>query len=324
MYKREFDKHLSATTFAFKSIFLYGQCDFSIELYLQKIITKVEGESGVKKVYFEDYDFKHCKGFLEQASLFGDKNLLVVKTAVNIPAKELKVLISLCTKNPDAYFVLIFQNDKNNYQRDKIAITNFTKSFTTPKDATFVRFFKLFTNEAIGILTHRAKELGLNTTQNVLVALFAMQNESLELAYNELGKLALLEKEITLEVLKKISSHLSVEDAEDLWVQILEKKRFLTQLQMILDNSLNEGEVIRAFGDFILNLILFNIYIKENGFFDSKAIMGIKLPKNIEEKRAKLSIKYKLSQYIDMLSFLQQLELRIKSNLYIDKKIFFV
>jgi DNA polymerase-3 subunit delta len=250
---------------------------------------------------------------------------LIIKTQNLIPQKEVKKLINITQVNQNSYLIILYYsniNNSSNYQKDKKNIDSLVKSFSKNEVSCFVRFFKPFLNEALEILHLKAKNINLNISIVAIKFLYQYCHEDLDIAYNELSKLALLNKDITNEDIKEISSQISFDDSEELFLKILDKKDFLLDMEMILEHKLKDIELIRLFCDFLSNLILFNLFIKENGFFDSKAIMGVKLPRNIEEQRAKLAIKYKLPKYTKILIYLQSLELDIKTNNYIDNKMY--
>ena len=323
MYKADLDRHLRGDL-PFKSFLFYGQSHFLIDYYEKQVVTKIDerNESDVKNVFFEDYTFAECQNYLSQPSLFGGKNILVIKLSAKIDAKELKSLLDICDKHANAYLIVSLYATGMDYQKEKRIVDGLNKEFSKQKKATTVRFFKPFLKEATDILAQRAQELDLPIAYNVVKYLYENQHEHLEFAYNELDKLALLQTEITYALIDEHSSNLALDEYEEIFIHLLEKKPFLDELKKLLEHTLKEAELIRLFSDFILNLILFNIYIKDNGYYDSKAILGVKLPKNIEEKRAKLAIRYKLPTYIAVLHTLQETEHQIKGNIKTDTHAF--
>lgn len=324
MYKSQFDKHLD-DNLHFKAIFLYGQSDFFIEYYKDLIVSNIQKTPEVKVIYFEEYNFDICNSFLNQPSLFGGENILVIKTENAILQKELKSLIHLTNINSNAYLIVQYYASKSssqNYQKEKKAIDSFTKSFSNQNHTCFIRFFKPSMKEALDILHQKARDININISPIGIKYLYQSQHEHLEFAFKELEKLALLDKDITNEDIEAISSNLSFDEAEDILTNILEKKPFLYDLQRLIEHKTKDIEFIRLFCDFLYTLILFNIFIKENGYFNSQAILGIRLPRDIEEKRAKLAIKYKLQKYTEILSFMLSLELELKTNIDIDHKMY--
>ena len=323
MYKADLDRHLRGD-FPFKSFFFYGQSHFLIDYYEKQIIAKIDErkESDVKSVFFEEYASTECQTYLSQSSLFGGKNILSIKLNAKIDAKELKALLEICSNNANAYLIVSLHAIGLDYQKEKRIVDGLNKEFSKQQTSATVRFFKPFLKEATDILAQRAKEINLPIAYNVVKYLYENQHEHLEFAYNELDKLALLQTEITYAIIDEHSSNLALDEYEEIFVHLLEKKPFLDELKKLLEHTLKEAEILRLFSDFVLNLILFNIYIKDNGCYDSKAILGVKLPKNIEEKRAKLAIRYKLPTYLSLLNALQELEHQIKGNIKTDTHVF--
>ncbi len=90
MYKNEFDKHIQNTTLSNSFVF-FGESSFLIDRYT-KTVTNIE-DASVLTFYYDEYDFSVAKAHLSQASLFGDRNVLIIKSEKKIPKKELDTLI---------------------------------------------------------------------------------------------------------------------------------------------------------------------------------------------------------------------------------------
>ena len=102
------------------------------------------------KFFFDEYNFVKAKEFLSQSSLFGNANILIVKRDKIIPKKELDMLINICNKSNNSYFLYQFVADDKYMEESK-------KSFGN----NFVRFFKPNNNEIFYIVKQEAKELNL-------------------------------------------------------------------------------------------------------------------------------------------------------------------
>lgn len=67
---------------------------------------------------------------------------------------------------------------------------------------------------------------------------------------------------------------------------------------------------------------MFNSFIKINGYINSADILGYKLPKNIEDERAKLAIKFQNEDYLKMLEFMFEIEMGLKKSSTYDNNSF--
>lgn len=182
MYKKEFENLLKAKKTP-KSLLLYGACTYQNHLlcdaYLEQLATQVDEKL---TMYYDEYHFSSAKNFLSQSSLFGDRNILIVKTDKALPVKELDVLVELSAKNDSSYFVYQY------FGEDKKA-TSMTKCFDTKQNGVFVRLFKADFNEAINLLGQYAQKIGLRIDRYALQQLYMLHMEELSLCCNECDKL---------------------------------------------------------------------------------------------------------------------------------------
>jgi len=301
MTRQDLDRHLQNAT-APRAMALFGESHFLIDRYARKL-AGIEGASALS-LYHDEYDFNAAKAHLSQGSLFGDQNLLIVKHEKKLPKAELDTLIELVGKNPDNTFIYCY------YGEDvKGADTAFKGSHCGS-----VRFFHPYANEAKAIVMQEANASGLQIDPQAVLHLLNAHNNDLSLACNELPKLAVLEKLITI---KEIDEHvfgLSEMKLDHFIARVIEKKEFLPALRHLLESGENEIQLLTAISGFLTQLYLFNTAIKIHGVADSAMVLGYKLPGFVEKERAALSIKISSEGYKRGINLLLDTELKMKST----------
>jgi DNA polymerase-3 subunit delta len=306
MYKKELDILIQNSALP-KSLLLYGE-EFYTSYYIKKILPTITIKDNILSFYYDEYDFSGAKNFISQPSLFGDINLLYIKSDKKIAKKELDELVDICYKNQNSFFYFEFIGE------DKVA-KDLTKSFGKKKLADFVRFFKPTIGESISILANRAKELMLDIDTSVLRELLTVQNEELSLCFNDLEKLALLEKKVTTYDIREHIYGIGEVVLDDFIVKLLKKGDIKKDLEIILEaGGIDEIKVINAITNYIEMLLEFHLYIKANGIYDTKEILGYSLPPFLAKERANLSIKITPLQYELMLKELLKCEFLLKNE----------
>jgi DNA polymerase-3 subunit delta len=177
-----------------------------------------------------------------------------------------------------------------------------------------VRFFHPFAQEARALLLYEAQNAGIQLDNQAAFHLLDTHNNDLALACNELSKLAILNKPITM---KEIDEHvygLSEIKLDHFIAQVIEKKEFLPSLRHLLESGENEIQILTAISGFLTQLYLFNVSIKLHGIADSALVLGYKLPGFIEKERASLSIKISPNSYKKGINLLLDTELKMKSS----------
>jgi DNA polymerase III subunit delta len=299
MYKRDFDQHLARNSFS-NALMFFGESHFFIDRYTA-LLSNIPDAS--KLVFYHDeYNFSTAQAHLSQASLFGDANLLVIKTEKKVPKADLDKLIELCKKNPDNRFIYAYYG--NDYKTSD-------KSF---KDgAMSVRFFTPNHTEAITFLHEEAQKIPLVIDKYTLNHLLAIQNGDISLAASELSKLALFNREISIKDIDTLVFGVAQLSLDQLITKILSKHDLKKTLEQILQTGEDEIKIITTLSSFVTQLYLFNTYIRINGAPDSQAILGYMLPQFILAERANFSLKFKPSQYKAILEHLLNCELKLKS-----------
>ncbi len=311
MYKREFETLLDTKKLP-KSILLYGEPFYS-DYYAKRVLSLWADSENILSFYFDEYNYESAKNFIAQPSLFGDINVLYIRNDKKVPKKELDNLVSMCIKNPNSFFLFHFGGD------DRVA-KELSKSFSKKRGGDFVRFFKPNMGEAIALMRQEADRSGLEIENFTLQHLFMVQNEDLSLCMNEIFKLSLLNKKITIDDIDTHVYGMGALSLDSFIEALLNKEDIRERLfKLTQSGTFDEIRILSAVTSYITQLMLFHIYIKVNGKYDAVEILGYPLPPQLVKQRAALSIKLKLATYKELLRHLLECEHTLKYSQHIDK-----
>jgi len=307
MYKSELDKHIQNKSVSNSFVF-FGESSFLIDMYT-KMLTTID-DANLLNYYYDEYDFNSAKAHLSQGSLFGDRNILVIKSEKKVPKKELDILLGYCEKNPDNVFVYgYYGSDHKTYNNKKTFANSSTMS---------VRFFHPKDYEAQNIIAQVAREKKVNIDKYTISHLLSIHNGDVALASNEIEKFRVYDREITTKDVTNLVYGLSEVNIDDFIKKVLSKKEFTEDLKNILEHGEDEIRVITAITSYLTQLYMFNIYIRVNGAPNALEILGYPAPKFVVDEKAALSIKFKPSTYSKLHELLLRSELKMKSS-HIDK-----
>ena len=303
MYKAEFDKHIQNRSVSNAFVF-FGESAFLIDMYT-KMMSNIE-DANALTYYYDEYDFNSAKAHLSQGSLFGDRNILIIKTEKKVPKKELDTLFEYCTKNPDNIFIYAYYGSDHKTYNNKKA---FGKN-----NVMGVRFFHPKEYEAQNILLQMAQEKNVKIDKYTLTHLLNIQNGDIALAANELEKFRVYDREITTKDVERLVYGLSEVNLDDFIKKLLGKKDFIEDLKNILEHGEDEIRVITAITAYLTQLYMFNIYIRVNGAPNALDILGYPAPKFVVDEKAALSLKFKPNTYSKLHELLLSSELKMKSS----------
>ncbi len=306
MYKSELDKHIQNNSLS-NSFILFGESSFLIDRYT-KILTDIE-DASVLSFYFDEYNYSSAKAHLSQASLFGGRNILIIKSEKKIPKKELESFIELCEKNKENLFVYAY------YGTDYKA---YAKAFSK-KNTMSVRFFHPKEYEAQNIIAQIAKEKNVNINRDAILHLLNLHNSDIALASNEIEKFVVYDKPITTKDIDNLVYGLAEINIDDLIKNILNKKDFTKDIHSLLEHGEDEIKIITAITSYLTQLYMFNIYIRVNGTPNAMEILGYPAPKFVVDEKANISLKFKPQTYYKLHKLLLEAELNMKSS-NIDKE----
>jgi DNA polymerase-3 subunit delta len=306
--RQELDKALQQGSPLPNAMMFYGESHFLIDRYIKRLGTLPD--ANLLSLYHDEYDFNAAKAHLSQGSLFGDRNVLIVKNEKKVPKKDLDTLLELCRKNPDNLFLYGYYG--TDYKTSQ-------KAFDKKSGGVAVRLFNPFFGEAKSILMQEAADLGVRLDQNAAFHLLNRQNSDLALACNELEKLRVLDKPIGVKEIDELVFGLAEVKVDQLINRLLQKQDFRPDLQQLLESGEDEIRILTSLSNFITQLYLFYAYIKLHGTANSAEILGYRLPGYIEKERTQLCIRFKQPAYTAMLNLLLDAELKMKSAGSVDK-----
>lgn len=305
MYKNELDKHIKNRTLS-NNFILFGESTFLIDRYTD-ILSHVEGAS-ILKFYHDEYNFNSAKAHLSQASLFGDQNILIIKSEKKVPKKELDVLIEQCEKNTENTFVYAYYgSDYTSYAK----VSAKTKTMS-------VRFFHPSHTEAISSVAQIAHEKNVNIDTQSINHLLNIQNSDIALACNEIEKLRVYDRAITTKDIDSLIFGLAQISIDDFIKKIINKRDFKSDLMNLLEHGEDEIRLLTALTSYLTQLYMFNIYIRVNGAPDAMEILGYRAPNFVVEEKATQAIKIKPIQYYKLHELLLDSELKMKHS-HVDK-----
>ena len=307
MKRHELDNAIHTNSIS-NAVMLYGESHFLIEYYQKKLMHFED--ANILSLYHDEYNTTSAKQHLSQGSLFGDKNILLIKSEKKIPKADLDALLVLCKKNSDNYFIYAYFG--TDYKTSH-------KAFNKKSGGEAIRFFNPYEKEAKNIIMQEAQHLGISMDFYSASYLYESQNLDLSLTCNELHKLRLLDKPISPKDIDELVYGLAEVKIDQFLKELLQKQDFKPSLEHILESGEDEIRVLTSISTYISQLYLFNTQAKINGFTDSAAILGYKLPKFIEEERASLSIRLAYRIYKQGLKLLLRCELEMKSSSNHDK-----
>jgi DNA polymerase-3 subunit delta len=303
MYQREFDQKLKQALP--KAVLFYGENDYLIDFYIDNYIKKTDAKESMLSLYHDEWNFEQAKNFLSQTSLFGGTNLVVVKHDKKIPKKELDVLIELANKNEDNYLLYGYSGAPKDAK-------SMQSAFTEKKGGVWVRFFEPNIRDGIAMLQQKAQQIQLDIDHYALQHLMLILNNNLALCANELDKLAILRMKVTSKDIDRLVYSTAPLATEQLLIDLFNKKPITATITKLLDLGEDEASLLRSTQYFVNQIFLFHAYIKLNGHVDSAAILGYKLPKQIEEQKAQLALRVKSAVLLKIFEHLLESEILIK------------
>lgn len=303
MYKNELDNAIKSGKVSNNFVF-FGESSFLIDMYT-KMMSNIE-DACLLSFYHDEYNFKTAKEHLSQSSLFGDRNILIIKSEKKIPKKDLDVLIELCEKNPDNIFIYAYYGtDHKTYNNKK----TFAKSSTMA-----VRFFDPKDYESQNIVLQVAREKDVNIDKYSVSHLLNIHNGNVALACNEMDKFRVYDREVTTKDIESLVFGLAETSIDDLIKTLLNKKDFKDDLLNLIEHGEDEIRIITAITSYITQLYMFNIYIRVNGAPNALEILGYPAPKFVVDEKSALSLRFKPNTYYKLQRLLLDSELKMKSS----------
>lgn len=286
-----------------RAVMLYGESHFLIERYTKQL-SNIE-DPNILTLYFDEYTPAAAKAHLSQGSLFGGRNVLIIKTEKKLPKNDLAALLELVRKNPDNRFIYAYYG--SDFKKSA------TSAFTAKTGGAAIRLFRPFPSEARQIVLAEAAERGIDLEPYAASHLLESQNGDLALSVNELDKFALLEGRIGVKEIDELVYGVAEVKVDQLIDALLNKEDFTPLLQRLSESGEDEIRLLTALSNHVAQLYLFYASIRLNGTADSAKILGYKLPPRIEQERSRQSLRFKQRHYTLLMRLLADTELRMKS-----------
>ena len=303
MYKNELDNAIKSAKVSNSFVF-FGESTFLIDMYT-KMMSNIE-DACFLSFYHDEYNFKSAKEHLSQSSLFGDRNILIIKSEKKVPKKDLDLLMGLCEKNPDNIFIYAYYGSDHKTYNNKKAFAKFSTMS--------VRFFNPKDYEAQNIVLQVAREKGVNIDKYSISHLLNIHNGDVALACNEMDKFRVYDREVTTKDIENLVFGLAEISIDDFIKTLLGKKDFTKDLSNLIEHGEDEIRIVTAISSYITQLYMFNIYIRVNGAPNALEILGYPAPKFVVEEKSALSLRFKPTTYYKLQELLLSSELKMKSS----------
>ncbi len=305
MYRNEFDNLLRQGK-NFDAYLFYGQSVYLVDKYTKIITDKLCIDEPPLKLYFDEFNVKDAYNILSQSSLFSSNNTLVVKLDKPLNKKDTTTLIEACNLNCDSTVIFSCIGDAD--------FRTMNKYFSPKTNSVAIRMFAPYASEALKLIQDEAKALNISYDIAALQHLYMMHKENLSLCINDLNKLAILDGTITSSDVDIHCFGFNCISLDDFIFNLISSQNISEDIQELLESGTNEIYLINQITTYIQQLFMISSYARTIGQPNSKEIFGFMLPKPIWEKKARLAISIKPQKYLDMLEFILNLELELKSS----------
>jgi len=155
-----------------------------------------------------------------------------------------------------------------------------------------VRFFKPSFYEAKKEAIEFVKDEKIDIDENALSHLVLLLDNDLELILAEIGKLSLRNSTIGTKEIDDLVYPLTTVNLERFFHELLSKKPVVSILKKIEEET-NEIQILVGLQNYVQQLFMFHSFVKISGRFDSREVLGYRLPPAIERERLSLALKIK-------------------------------
>jgi DNA polymerase-3 subunit delta len=313
MYKNEFDNAIASNNI-FNAYMFYGQSNFLIEFYANKVANMLGAPDEIEKLYFDDYDFKYAKDKLLQSSLFASNNILLIKLDKKLNKDETTALIQACNTNLDSKVIFACMGDSD--------FKTMGGYFTQKLNAVSVRMFPPYPNEAVKLIETEAKRLGIIFDISALNHLYFMHRQDLSLCMNDLKKLSILDEKIGVDAVDKHCFGIGAVNFEDFLHNLMSAQDISADLELLLEEGMNEVYLLNQVTSFVQQLFMISSYVRVYGNANAKEILGFIPPKPVWEKKSRLAINIKPELFLQIMDYLLDVELDLKSSKIDDSNLY--
>jgi DNA polymerase-3 subunit delta len=313
MYRNEFDNLLRQGK-TFDAYLFYGQSTYLVDRYTNKIANKLCVDEVALKLYFDEFNVKEAYNILSQSSLFSSNNTLIVKLDKPLNKKDTTTLIQACNTNSDSTIIFSCIGDAEFRTMDKY--------FSPKTNSVAIRMFSPYPAEALKLIQDEAKLLNISYDISALQHLYMMHKEDLSLCINDLQKLAILDHTINTNDVDQHCFGFNCINLEDFIFNLISLQNINEDIKELLESGTNEIYILNQITTYIQQLFMISAYARTIGQPNAKEIFGFAPPKQIWEKKSRLAISIKPQQYLDMLKFILDIELELKSSKIDQPKIY--
>jgi len=297
LYKQQFERVKKV----YPSYLFWGEEFYYIQKYTKMLLDKLQATP--LRYYYEEYDFNSISQTLKHSSLFGDKNLVILRSEKPIPKKELQTLLELAGRSSNH---LIYQLPSN--EGKKIA-----SLFKEPLGIE-VRFFPPNFYEAKEELQEYINLKQIKIEPKALDHLLYLVENDLSKAIRELEKVSF--EKITLERVQKEVYPLNPLNLDNFYLQLLKKVPLSKLLDGVFEQESSAIRILLGLETFIKKLFLFSTHQKLYNKVSSVEVLGYKLPPLLE--RELLALSRKIQNYSSIFSLLQECEFQLKKGNFFD------
>lgn len=309
MYRQEFDQLLSSNKPLPRAMMLFGACAFYVDYYTQIILSRLGDGLSTLKLYHSEFDLALARSHLQEPSLFGDGNLLIIKTDKKLDAKTLTALLEAVERNQASWLIVHYEVDDGKDARAKSAHFDHKKH----PQRCFVRFFEPKPQEAATFLCQIARSRLIDISEAGAHHLLRLNDYNLALSVSELEKLAIIGSS-EAKAMDQVVAGFAEGDLYSLVRQLVEKKPFIKELDQLFLEGMDEIQIVGELQKIFGQLFLFFACVRIRGQADSREVLGYQLPREVEQERARLAIRLKQNHYTHVLEQLSQCDLLFKSS----------
>lgn len=308
MTKKALDKLLATTTP--RCMMLYGESEFLISHYSRLAQSRIEGiGGGISHMFFEDYNHNEAIGLLGSKSIFSEKCMLVMKLHSAPSKKQVQELFKALAMNEDGHLILEFHKSpaisNAEYAKRFKALSALFKPTKDLKDVIEVRFFNPNLAEMLDLLSHRAGELGLRFSADMLDYLLTTQNHDISIAYKELEKF-IYYQHVDKNLIDALSHPLGNLDMQSLYDALFEKRgNPIAIFEKLRELGGSEADLLRELHGYFYLLFKLYAHSKGHGNMDCREILGYQPPSHVVSTWARRCIKLDTHKYLaafDMLN----------------------
>jgi DNA polymerase-3 subunit delta len=139
---------------------------------------------------------------------------------------------------------------------------------------------------------------------------------------NDLKKLSILDEKISANTVNKHCFGIGAVNFEDFLHNLLSCLDISDDLELLLEEGMNEIYLLNQITSFVQQLFMISSYARVFGSANAKEILGFVPPKNVWEKKSRLAISIKPEKFLEILEYLLNLELELKSSKISDSNIY--